>query len=286
MFKFMGNKRLIILLLGIVCIFTLMGFTLNRQQMTWPERFLKDTVSWTQGLFYKPAAAIAGFFEDIRHLNVIYEENKALKLTLTQYARDTQRLNELEDQNKRLKEALGFTEIQRQANNYTYRIAEVVTVNHDPNNNTISINLGEKDGIKPNMAVMSVDGLVGRITQVSGFYSNVQLLTSINDTDNNSKAIAVTVKGSESKSFGMIESFDPKTGYLVMNKVDQQDPMKVGDMVVTSGLGQVFPGGIEVGTIVSIGPGEFGITHTVMVQPKAAFRHIREVFVVEVPEVR
>lgn len=287
MFKLMGNKRLFILLLGIICFFSLMGLTLNnRAPLPWPAKFVKDTVSWTQGIFYKPAASIAGFFEDIRQLRVIYEENKTLKLTLTQYARDTQKLNELEAQNKRLMEALGFTERQRQANKYTYRIAEVVMVNSDPYNHTISINLGDKDGIKENMAVMTVNGLIGRVSKVFGFYSNVQLLTDINDTDSNSKAIAVTVKGKESQSFGMVESFDPKTGYLTMNKVDQADPMQVGDIVLTSGLGQVFPSGIEVGKIVSIGPGEFGITHKVTVEPLASFRHIREVFVVEVPEVR
>jgi rod shape-determining protein MreC len=283
----MGNKRLIFLLSGLVCFFILMGLTLgNRAQMTMPEKFVKDTVSWTQGLFYRPAAYIAGFFEDIRQLSVIYEENKTLKLTLTQYARDTQKLNELEAQNKVLKDALGFTERQKQANNYKYRMAEVVTVNADPFNNTLSINLGQKDGIKKDMAVMTIDGLVGRINEVSEFYSNVQLLTEINDTDSNSKAIAVTVKGRESQSFGMIESFDVKTGNLVMNKVDQADPMQVGDTVITSGLGLVFPSGIEIGKIVSIGLGEFGITHKVLVEPKASFRHIREVYVVEVPEVR
>jgi rod shape-determining protein MreC len=287
LFKFMGNKRLIFLLSGLVCFFILMGLTLgNRAQMTMPEKFVKDTVSWTQGLFYKPAASIAGFFQDIRQLSVIYAENKTLKLTLTQYARDTQKLNELEAQNKVLKDALGFTERQKQANNYKYRIAEVVTVNADPYNNTLSINLGQKDGIKKDMAVMTIDGLVGRINEVSEFYSNVQLLTEINDTDSNSKAIAVTVKGRESQSFGMIESFDVKTGNLVMNKVDQADPMQVGDTVITSGLGLVFPNGIEIGKIVSIGLGEFGITHKVLVEPKASFRHIREVYVVEVPEVR
>jgi rod shape-determining protein MreC len=287
LFKLMGNKRLFILLLGIICFFSLMGLTLsNNAPLPWPAKFVKDTVSWTQGIFYKPAASIAGFFEDIRQLRVIYEENKTLKLTLTQYARDTQKLNELEAQNKRLMEALGFTERQRQANKYTYRIAEVVTVNSDPYNNTISINLGEKDGIKENMAVMTVNGLIGRVSKVFGFYSNVQLLTDINDTDSNSKAIAVTVKGKESQSFGMVESFDSKTGYLTMSKVDQADPMQIGDIVLTSGLGQVFPSGIEVGKIVSIGPGEFGITHKVSVEPLASFRHIREVFVVEVPEVR
>jgi rod shape-determining protein MreC len=287
LFKFMGNKRLIFLMSGLVCFFILMGLTLgNRVQMSIPEKFVKDSVSWTQGLFYKPAASIAGFFEDIRQLRVIYEENKTLKLTLTQYARDTQKLNELEAKNKVYKDALGFTERQKQANNYKYRMADVVTVNADPYNNTVSINLGQQDGIKPDMAVMTVDGLVGRVQSLSQFYSNIQLLTDINDTDSNSKAIAVTVKGKESQSFGMIESFDAKNGNLVMNKVDQADPMQVGDIVITSGLGLVFPNGIEVGKIVSIGPGEFGITHKVLVEPKASFRHIREVFVVEVPEVR
>ncbi|MBP1995918.1 rod shape-determining protein MreC [Paenibacillus eucommiae] len=286
MFKFMGNKRLIILLSGLVCFFILMGLTLgNRGQMTLPEKFVKDTVSWVQGLFYKPAASIAGFFDDIRQLSVIYEENKTLKLTVSLYARDTQMLNKLEAQNKYLKDALNFTERQKQANKYTYHIAEVVTVSPDPYNNTLSINLGARDGIKQDMAVMTIDGLVGRVNAVYEFYSNVQLLNNINDTDSNSKAIAVTVKGRESQSFGMIESFDTNTGYLVMNRVDQADPMQVGDMVITSGLGLVFPDGIEVGKIVSIGPGEFGITHKVLVEPRASFRHIREVFVVEVPEV-
>lgn len=271
---------------GLVCFFILMGLTLgNRAPMTWPEKFVKDSVSWTQGLFYKPAAQVAGFFEDVRQLRVIYEENKTLKLTLTQYARDTQRLNDLEAQNKRLMEALGFTERQRQANVYTYRIAEVVTMDTDPYNATVTINLGDKDGIKENMAVMTVDGLVGRVSKVFGFHSNVQLLNEINDSDNNSKAIAVTVKGNENQPFGMIESY-ANTGELVMNKVEHADDMKVGDTIITSGLGQVFPKGIEVGTISSIGPGEFGITYKVMVKPKASFSHIREVFVVEVPEVK
>jgi rod shape-determining protein MreC len=290
----MGNKRLFFLLLGMILFIALMGLTLgNRTRLSWPEKFLKDTVSFTEGLFYKPAGYIAGFFEDIRELRTIYEENKELKLTLTQYARDTQRLNELEAQNKRLKEALDFTERQKQANNYRYRIAEVVDASPDAFNHTITINLGEKDGIKPDMAVTTVDGLLGRVRTVSGFYSTVQLLNDMNDTDNNTKAISVTVKGKESSSFGVIESYekDKNTGneYLVMTKVEQADPthpLAVGDTVVTSGLGQVFPPGIMVGKIVSIGEGEFGITPKVQVKPFASFTHIQEVFVVEVPEQR
>jgi rod shape-determining protein MreC len=287
LFKWFGNKRLIILMFGFIFFTALMGFTLgSREPMTWPERFMKDSVSWIQGLFYKPARYIAGFFEDVHRLSVLYDENKMLKLTLTQYAKDTARLNDLEAENKRLKTMLGFTERQQQANNYKYRIANVYASSPDPYNNTIVINLGEKDGIKENMAVMSVEGLIGRVVRVSPFFSNVQLLTDIDDRSNSSKAIAATVKGRENESFGIIESYDRERGLLIMNKIPKTDQMTKGDVVITSGLGQLFPRGIEIGTIVSKDEGEFGITHTALVKPFASFNHLREVFVVEVPELR
>ncbi|PZE19972.1 rod shape-determining protein MreC [Paenibacillus xerothermodurans] len=283
--KLFGNKRLLILLLGFICFIALMGLTLgNRERMSWPERFITDTVSWTQGLFYKPAGYIAGFFEDIGQLRTIFEENKVLKQTLTKYARDTTRLNDLEQENIRLQEALGFTERQKQANNYTFRIAQVVAVNPDMLNNTIRINLGEKDGVKPNMAVMSVEGLVGRVTQVTPFYSIVQLLKGVDDTSNESKAISVTIKGKENESFGILERYDLPTEKLIMTKIYPNDTMQPGDIVMTSGLGQVFPKGIEVGKVVSVGPGNFGISLEAVVEPFAPFDHLREVFVVITPD--
>ncbi|WP_272949034.1 rod shape-determining protein MreC [Paenibacillus contaminans] len=284
MFKLMGNKKLIILMVALIAFIALFGLTLvKREKLTWPERFIKDTVSWTQGLFYKPAGIVAGFFEDVHNLRVVYEENKILKMTLSQYARDTMRLNDLEAQNKRFKEQLAFTERQKQSDNYTYRIAEVIAVSTDPIVKTMNINLGAKDGIKLNMAVVSVDGLIGRIMVVSDFTSTVQLLTDIDDTNNMSKGIAATVKGKESESFGLIERFVGETQLLAMTKIERPEEFNVGDTVVTSGLGQVFPPGLEIGTVVSNEVGEFGITYKAMIQPKASFRHLREVFVVDVP---
>ncbi len=272
---------------GLIFFIALMGFTLGkRESMIWPEKFVKDSVSWFQGLVYRPARVIAGFFEDMHRLTVLYEENRALKQTLTRYAKDTARLNDLESQNKRLKEALGFTERQMQANEYKYRIAEVYASSPDPYNNTVVINLGEKDGIRENMAVMSVEGLIGRVQRVSPFYANVQLLTDIDVRSSSSKAIAATVKNRENESFGIIESYDREKELLVMNKIPKTDQMTKGDVVITSGLGQLFPRGIEIGTIVEKDEGEFGITHTAYIKPFASFNHLREVFVVEVPELR
>lgn len=268
---------------GVIFFVALMGFTFGgRGAMSWPEGLLKDTVTFVQGWLNKPARAVAGFFEDVRRISVLYEENRQMKLTLTQYAKDTARLNDLEAQNNRLKDALGFTERQQQSNKYRYRIAEVYASSPDPLNSTIVINLGEKDGIKANMAVMSVEGLIGRIVDVSPFYSNVQLITDLDSSS--TKALAVTVKGKDNASFGILEGYDRDKGLLVMNKIPKTDDLTAGDVIITSGVGQLFPRGIEIGEVVSRDEGEFGITHTALIKPFASFNHLREVFVIEVPE--
>jgi rod shape-determining protein MreC len=284
MFKFMGNKRLFLLLAAIMFFIALMGFSLNvRGGATWPEKFAADTSALAQGLIYKPVRSVAGFFEDVRRLKTVYEENQALRLTLSQYARDTARLNDLEAQNARLKEALNFTERQRAANQYTYRIAEVISESPDRYNRVIRINLGERDGVKLDMAVMTVEGLIGRIVRVTPFTSNVQLITDLNGEDGGVKGIAATVQGKESESFGMIEDYNPEDGTLLMTKIEQSDPLKEDDVIVTSGLGELFPEGIIIGTVMSKRVGDFGLTYTATVEPAAKFNHLREVFVVEVP---
>lgn len=273
-------------MLGLIFFIALMGLTFGKWGYnSWPAKFFKDTVSWTQGLFYKPAGYIAGFFQDVKQFSTIYEENKVLRQTVSKYARDTTRLNDLELQNKHLQDALGFTERQKQMNNYKFRIAEVISF--DTLNQTLTVNLGEKDGIRTNMAVLSVEGLIGRVIEVSGFYSVVQLLTGIDDKAAlESKAISATIKGKENQSFGLIETYDPKKQKLIMSKIGQNDKLEIGDTVVTSGKGLVFPRGIEIGKVVDKYVGEFGITYVADVEPFASFNHLREVFVVEVPELR
>lgn len=285
MLRLLGNKKLIFLLACFILFIALMGLTLReRESVTWPEKFVKDTVSFAQSLFYKPAGIVAGFFENLEMLTDLYEENKALKRKLADYAQDATRLNVLEEQVGRLEEALIFTEHQKQANRYKWHFAEVVSASPDPLERTVNINLGEKDGVRRNMAVATVDGLIGRVISVAPFYSTVQLISAIDYRVDTTKAIAVTVKD-KSESFGMIERYTGN-GLLEMNKIEQSDRLEVGDIVMTSGYGEVFPRGVVVGTVVSREVGDFGITHTALVKPAANLdgAKLRQIFVIEVPE--
>ena len=163
-------------------------------------------------------------------------------------------------------------------------IAEVISESPDRYNRTIRINLGERDGIVPDMAVMTVDGLIGGISRVAPFTSSVQLITDLNGEDGSIRGIAATVQGREGESFGMIEDYDVEKGTLLMTKIAQNDELNVGDVIVTSGLGELFPEGIVIGTVLERGVGNFGLTHTAVIRPSAQFQHLREVFVVEVPD--
>lgn len=281
----MRNKRMFMLMIGFILFIAAIGFSLSdRKELTWPEKFLKDSAAYAQQWFYKPAGYIAGFFEDIGNLRLIYEENKQLRITAAAYSRDKIDYNFVEKENERLKEALSFTERQKQMYNYNYLIAQVVSVSNDANNRTMNINLGSKNGIKPNMAVTTVDGLIGLISAVTPFTATVTPITELNEASPTFNSIAVTIMGREDDSFGILSSYNKETNRLLMTKIAENDKMDISDTVITSGLGNVYPRGLVIGTVESMQKGDFGLTNTASVKLAASFDHLTEVFVVQVPE--
>ncbi|WP_370872354.1 rod shape-determining protein MreC [Paenibacillus zeirhizosphaerae] len=274
------------MLIGIVMFIALMGFTLGqRESLSWPEKFVRDTTGFVQRIFYKPAALIAGFFEDIGNMKDIYEENERLKIAAAQYHADKVRFSGLEEENTRLEEALNFTETQRNKYKYENRIAQVVSVSGDPTDKTLVIDIGSKDGIKPGMAVRSIDGLVGTISNASNFSSTVKLLTSMDAKDPTSNGIAVTVVGKE-KSFGVLENYNAEDRTFEMSRIEEDDPIKVGDQIMTSGSGGKFPKYLLIGKVKEIRVSEYGQTRTAIIEPAANFTDWKELFVVFTPEVQ
>lgn len=271
------------MLIGLVTFIALMGFTLGpRMGLTWPEKFVRDTVGFVQGVFYKPASYIAGFFEDVGNLKKVYEENESLKKAVAQYSRESAEYNMIKNENKGLKDTLKFTEAQKQRYEYDYRPANVLSVNQDPNNHTLVIDLGAKDGIRMNMSVTSVEGMVGVISHVGNFTSTVKLLTTLDPQDSKRQQIAATVSNKD--TFGIIESYDKKTKRLKMTRIPEDDPVKKGDLIVSSGNGGVIPRGMIIGTVKSVETGEFGLNKTAMIDPAASFQDWKTLLVVFAPE--
>lgn len=286
LFKLLGNKRLFVLLVGLVTFIALMGFTLGpRTALSWPEKFLKDSVGFVQYVFYKPASYVAGFFKDIANMRAVYEENERLRIAVGHYTRDRLRYNEMDKTIDQLQEDLNFTNEQRNRYNYGSRIAQVISANSDPNSRTINIDIGENAGIKPGMAVTSLEGLVGVVSHVSAYTSTVNLLTSMDANDPTSNAIAATAVGKE-KVFGMIESYDPKTGMLKMTKIAEDSNIQKGDEIISSGIINNFPKYMRIGEVKSVEKSEYGLTSTAIIKPYASFLDWKELIVIIPPEVK
>lgn len=271
------------MLVSLILFIVLMGTTLGgRLNLTWPEKFIHDTVTFFQQIFYRPATYVSHVITDVSELKNTYEENKRLKKIYAQYIRDKAFYSGIKAENDRLYAKLAFTARQKQRNlPYQYRIAQVTSINvTDPYNQTLNINLGKKSGIQKNMPVISEKGIVGIVSRVFEFSSTVQLLSSMDEKNLNFPPIAATVLNKENKSFGIIESYDQSNHTLLMTRIHDDDELKTGDIIVSSGLGGSFPRGLVIGKVVSRQVGASGLSHTAIIEPATTYRDWQELFIV------
>jgi rod shape-determining protein MreC len=272
--QFFLNKRLIILLVSIIVLVALIGFSLReRSKLTWPEEFLKDTTGWVQSLVSKPAHYFAGFFENLQDLQNTYEENKELKTRVEKIASLEAEVQELKKDNKDLREVLDET---RTLRDFEPLPATVIGRNPDRWHEMIIIDKGKSNGIKKNMAVVTSSGLIGKIKSVTQFSSTVQLLSAMDPKNR----ISAVIQG-ETEVFGFVQGFDDKQKLLLVKAIPSGAKIEKGQAVITSGLGGVFPKGLTIGKVVDVKPDQYGLNQTAYIKPGADFYDIENVIVIK-----
>ncbi|ARJ24035.1 rod shape-determining protein MreC [Bacillus mycoides] len=270
--QFFLNKRLIVLLVSIILLVALIGISLKeRNSLSWPEQFIKDTVGVVERVFQKPANYVAGFFENVEDVKRTYEENKKLKAKLDSTADLSAVVKNLDDENKKLRELTGK---EKSRGDYTEVQASVVSRNPDKWYDLVGIDRGAQQGIKKDMAVVTPKGLVGRVKSVSQFTSSVELLSSMSRTNR----VSAIVQGQEN-IFGLIEGYDKEKQLLLFTKISSDAEVQKDQLVVTSGLGDIFPKGLAIGKIVDVQPDPYGLTKTAYVKPSADLNDVEHIIV-------
>lgn len=175
-------------------------------------------------------------------------------------------------ENERLREMLAF----RKETPGELLAASVIAADAASFAKGLRIDRGSHHGVGRNMAVVTPSGVVGRVVEVGPFHSDVQLVT-----DGRS---AVPVRVQRTRAQGVLQGL--AGGICHLKYVARADDVEPGDVVITSGLGGIFPRGIVTGTVVSVEKREFGVLQEVRVAPAVDFRRLpEEVFVVvQVPE--
>lgn len=273
--QFFRNKRLIILLVSIIILVALIGFSLrDREKLTMPEQLIKDTTGFIQNAISKPANYVAGFFGNLQDLQNTYIENKELKSRLDDVTRLEIEVQELTDENKRLSEVLEKKDDYRKFNPLQ---ATVIARTPDQWQEQLTIDRGSIHGVEKDMAVISAQGLIGKVKNSQQFTSTVQLLS----TSDSKNRISVSVLGGDKEVYGMLEGYDSKKEMLLLKSVRHEDKIKKGQNVITSGLGGIFPEGLQIGKITEVFPDQYGLTQAAYVEPFADFYAIKHVMVVK-----
>ena len=205
---------------------------------------------------------------DYLALQSVRSDNERLQQEIGQLHVTLQQERALAQQSRTLQALL---ELRSQAP-LTTAAAGVIASSASPDFRTLTIDKGSEDGLRPDMAVISPAGVVGRVITPSSRAAKVQLLI-----DRNAAAGALVER---SRAQGVVEGTG---GDLRLNYVSGTADIIVGDVVVTSGIDGIYPKGFVIGQIESIerAGGGFG---AIVVRPSVAFASLESLLVVLAPE--
>ena len=134
----------------------------------------------------------------------------------------------------------------------------------------IVVNKGSAHGVLDGMPVVHPRGVVGQVVSVSPNYSRILLMT-----DHVSGVDAIV---QDNRARGVVEGSGSSS--CVLNYVAKESPVRVGDVVVTSGMDGVFPKGVVVGSITQIGVENGTLLQNIIVRPAVDFARLEEVLIV------
>ena len=122
---------------------------------------------------------------------------------------------------------------------------------------------------------MTSEGLVGRISKVNQFSSQVDLIS----TNTRANRLSVNIQHDSKNVFGLIDHYDSKSEELVITDINNKDSIKKGDKVVTSGLADQLPSSIYIGEVSKVENDEYGLSKEVRVKTAANLSDLNHVYV-------
>lgn len=187
----------------------------------------------------RPAATAAQVVESVVEIQNVFEENRRLRAENARLLQWKQAALRLESENGSLRALLHFAP----EPSSSYISARVIASPGGSFFRTLVVTAGRRDGVKKGQAAIAGSGMVGRAVEVGEWSSRVLLITDINSR------IPVTLESSRLRAVLAGDNTDqPRLMYL-----PPESPVAAGERVVTSGHGGLFPPGIPVGVVASVG---------------------------------
>jgi len=263
---------IIVVILSVGLIVAMMVTGMPRDTMSQVEGFFGRIFMPVEKLTYNVSSFFSNMFASWEENRYVKEEYRRLRDLTVELQDQLVDKDELSQENERLKALLDFKEENPDLTVYGARV-----IGKSPGNwfNTLTIDRGSEDGVAVDMAVVTEKGLVGRVIEVGGHWSKV---LSIIDSQ-----CAVSAIAQRSRDNGTLQGdttlYDGE-GLCRMVYLPQDATVREGDIVITSGLGDIFPKGLPIGTVVGLENEPFAVYKTALIQPGVDFKHLEEVLVI------
>lgn len=245
-----------------------------------PVKVKSDLSALILGFTYAPFYALS---HQIKQLKGVYQENRKLHQMVMELTLENSELKEQHLENSRLRALLEFR------SELKYRVIPAEVVAAEPNRpqgtGSVIINQGKDKGIKRDMPVVNLHGLVGKIQEVFSNRSTVQLMLD--------PSFRVSALDQRSRVFGIIKPHSGPGWTLKLDNVPSGEDVRTGDQVVSAGLGGIFPPGIIVGVVSAVDEPRLGKTSPysgvfkdIKVRPSVDFSSLEELFILNLDQAK
>lgn len=260
-----GVAMVAILLLLVALLFVTSG---ERESLSPPESAVREVLAPLERVFFRVASEISGAAHTVANLRHLVRENDRLYLEISRLMAENARLEEYRLENTRLRKLLDF-----QAT-LDYPTCAAQIVGRDPGNwlGTVTINKGTRHGVRKNMACATMEGLVGRVLSTTPRTATVLLILDPRS--------AVGGMVQRTRTLVLLEGDPARPGLCLVKSLTPECDVQVGDRVLSSGLGGVYPKGLVIGEIVEVMPGKYGVGRAAYLKPAVDFARLEEVLVI------
>ena len=267
------NKLFIFLVIALVILGGLAAFTAgNRAAVTWVEDAINTVAQPIQRFSVRASNSIIDFFERVFKTSDADRENEQLKVRIAQYEIMENELNNLRQENQRLKELLDYADTVEEYERVT---APVIGRSQGIWFNQFTVGAGRNQGVEEDMAVINGAGLVGRVTSVS---ANTCKVTAIIDSTSD-----VSVIVERTRDYGFVRGLLEAGGgddTMELYFLPMGNDLVPGDVLVTSGADGVFPRGLSVGSVLEVSrSSEDAEDRDALVSPTVDFLRLEEVVI-------
>ena len=267
------NLSLIIVIIAIIGLIALMVYTETGKEKAWiVENALGRILTPVQKGLYSVSSYVYNLFVGIGQRSSMKDEYEELKVRVAQLEKELYRLEELEKQNERLKDLAMFVDDNREI---VVTGANVVAKNPGSWFNNITIDKGTKHGVAVNMAVVTNQGLVGRVIEVADNWSKVRTIV-----DGKSAVSGIIQRNRDNGLLKGSNTLGSEDGMCEMIYLPEDSNVAPGDKVLTSGLGEIFPKGIYIGEVIEVFKDKRALYKTAIVKPGVDFQRLEEVLVI------